>query len=99
CRFAQVSLLISIELLNIPSPTTLLPFRDARFSSLRFLTVVAAARSLRLLAATRSWATSGTIVRSEVRDLLARSPTGLAESSSLSLRTVHSPTVAPHLFC
>ena len=34
---AEVSLLISIELPNIPSPSTLLPFRDARFSSLRFL--------------------------------------------------------------
>lgn len=33
---AEASLLISIELPNIPSPTTLLPFRDARFSSLRF---------------------------------------------------------------
>ena len=34
---AEVSLLISIELPNIPSPSTLLPFRDARFTSLRFL--------------------------------------------------------------
>jgi hypothetical protein len=34
---AEVSLLISIELPGIPSPATLLPFRDARFISLRFL--------------------------------------------------------------
>lgn len=40
----------------------------------------------------------GRFMRSEVRVLLARSPTGLAESSSLSLRTAHSPLVAPHLF-
>jgi len=29
--------------------------------------------------------------------MLGRSPTGLAESSSLALRTVHSPQVALHL--
>lgn len=33
---AEVSLLISIELPNIPSPTTLLPFHDARFNTLPF---------------------------------------------------------------
>lgn len=33
---AEVSLLISIELLSIPSPTTLLPFHDARFNTLPF---------------------------------------------------------------
>jgi hypothetical protein len=36
CGTAEVSLLISIELLNIPPPDTLLPFRDARFNTLRF---------------------------------------------------------------
>jgi len=42
---------------------------------------------------------SGRCVMSGVRELLGRSPTGLAESSSLSLRTVHSPLVALHPFC
>jgi hypothetical protein len=41
----------------------------------------------------------GRFMRSEVRVLLVRSPTGLAESSSLSLRTAHSPPVALHLSC
>jgi hypothetical protein len=39
---AEVSLLISIELLNIPSPTTLLPFRLPRFSTSPLFTVQAA---------------------------------------------------------
>ena len=51
-----------------------------------------------VLAATRSWATSWIIVRSEVRELLGRSPTGLAESSSLSLRTARSIPDALHPF-
>jgi len=38
-------------------------------------------------------------VRSEVRDLQGRSPTGLAKSSSLALRTAHSSWVALHPFC
>ena len=100
CGTAEVSLLISIELPNIPSPTTLRPFRDARFSPRysfghrrRRRTIPAAG------AATRSWATSWIIVRSEVRELLGRSPTGLAESSSLSLRTARSIPDALHPFC
>ena len=36
CGTAEVSLFISIKLLNIPSPGTLLPFHDARFSTLQF---------------------------------------------------------------
>ena len=36
CGTAEVSLLISIELLNIPSPTTLLPFRSPQFDTLLF---------------------------------------------------------------
>ena len=41
----QISLLISIELLNIPSPTTLLPFHQPRFTTLpvSFFTVLVAA--------------------------------------------------------
>ena len=40
----QISLLISIELLNIPSPTTLLPFHQPRFTTLpvSFTVLVAA---------------------------------------------------------
>ena len=34
CGTAEASLLISIELLNIPSPTTLLPFRSPQFDTL-----------------------------------------------------------------
>jgi hypothetical protein len=33
-RLAEVSLLIAIELLNIPSPTTALPFRSPQFGTL-----------------------------------------------------------------
>ena len=40
---AEASLLISIELPNIPSPTTLLPFRSPRFDTLPFLFTVRAA--------------------------------------------------------
>ncbi len=40
---AEASLLISIELPNIPSLTTLLPFRSPRFNTLRFLVTVRAA--------------------------------------------------------
>jgi len=36
CDAAEVSLFISIELLNIPPPGTLLPFHDARFNTLQF---------------------------------------------------------------
>jgi hypothetical protein len=40
----QLSLLISIELLNIPSPTTLLPFHQPRFTTLPvYFTVLVAA--------------------------------------------------------
>lgn len=41
----------------------------------------------------------GRCVRSGVRELLGRSPRGLAESSLLALRTVRSPSVALHPFC
>ncbi len=96
---AEVSLLISIELLSIPSLTTLLPFRDARFPSLRFQSPsspphdpcgISRHPELGLIV---DWCA----VR--VRDLLGRSPTGLAKSSSLALRTAHSSLVALHPFC
>ena len=93
----QTSLLISIELLNIPSPITLLPFRHARFKTLPGSFIVAAATpttegySVELIRSS-----SSRCVRSKVRAMLAHSPTGLAESSSLTLRTVLSPQVALH---
>ncbi len=93
----QSSLLISIELLNIPSPITLLPFRHARFNTLPGPFIVAAATpttegySVELIRSS-----SSRCVRSKVRAMLAHSPTGLAESSSLTLRTVLSPQVALH---
>ena len=43
CGTAEVSLLISIELPNIPSPTTLLPFRSPRFDTLPSSVTVRAA--------------------------------------------------------
>ena len=42
CGTAEVSLLISIELPNIPSPTTLLPFRSPQFDTLPGLVTVRA---------------------------------------------------------
>ena len=94
----QISLLISIELLNIPSPTTLLPFRHARFSTLPVsFIVVAAAPAAKRCSAEQVRSSWGRGVRSKVRASLGHSPTGLAESSSLTLRTAHSPQVALHL--
>ena len=96
---AEVSLFISIELPNIPSPTTLLPFHDARFRTSRFgyrrrrRTILRCEPPLGVEPRLRCG------VRSEVRDLLDCSPTGLAESSSLSLRTARSSPVALHPFC
>ena len=93
----QTSLLISIELPNIPSPTTLLPFRHARFNTLpSSIIVAAAAPTAEGCSAELIRSSSGRCVRSKVRALLGHSPTGLAESSSLTLRTAHSPQVAPH---
>jgi len=42
CGTAEVSLLISIELPNIPFPTTLLPFRSPQFDTLPGLVTVRA---------------------------------------------------------
>ena len=94
----QTSLLISIELPNIPSPTTLLPFPHARFSTLpSSFIVVAAAPTAEGCSAELVRSSSGRGVRSRVRAMLGHSPTGLAEASSLTLRTAHSPQVALHL--
>ena len=99
CGTAEVSLLISIELPNIPSPTTLLPFRSPQFDTLPgSVTVRAVSPTVRPGGQTFP-SSLGRCVRSGVRELLGRSPTGLAESSSLSLRTIRSPSVALHPFC
>jgi len=93
----QTSLLISIELLNIPSLTTLLPFRHARLSTLPSSFIVAAAApTTEGDSVERTCSSSGRCVRSKVRALLGHSPTGLAKSSSLTLRTALSPQVASH---
>jgi len=93
----QTSLLISIELLNIPSQTTLLPFHHARFNTLpSSYIVVAAAPTTEGYSVELIRSSSGRCVRSKVRAMLGHSPTGLAKSSLLTLRTAHSPQVAPH---
>jgi hypothetical protein len=88
----RLSLLIAFELLTVPPPTTAAPFRRVRFVPLRH----------RLGWPRRSSGqTQGVgriaVTRSRVRHLRAVSPTGLAESSSLALRTGHSSQVALHL--
>ena len=60
CNAAEVSLLISTELLNIPSPGTLLPFHDARFCTVQFGHRRRRRTALRSHSATRSRASSGT---------------------------------------
>ena len=80
----QFSLLISFELLTIPSPTTLLPFRHARFHTLpRF---ESSSWLLHRPSAEGGLTWSGhhwaDCVQSRVRQFLGGSPTGLAESSS-----------------
>ena len=97
CGTAEVSLLISIELPNIPSPTTLLPFRSPQFATLPGSVTVRAVSPTVRSKADSPRVSSGRCVRSGVRELLGRSPTGLAESSSLALRTGHSSQVALHL--
>ena len=79
CGAAEASLLISIELLSIPSLTTLLPFRSPRFDTLLFDSPCEPPHCPAVSAAARSRASSGTSVRSGVRELLGRSPTGLAK--------------------
>ncbi|MBB3208607.1 hypothetical protein FHS27_004439 [Rhodopirellula rubra] len=81
---AEISLLLSIELPNIPSPTTASPFHHARFLTLpsSFIVVAAAPTARTVVGLTwigHRWADC---VQSRVRSLLGGSPTGLAESSS-----------------
>jgi len=87
----QISLLNSFDLLTIPSPTTTLPFRHGRFPTLRHR------RDLPRLSPGQTLRSKGSAVaRSRVRTSLGASPTGLAESSSLALRTGHSSQIALH---
>ena len=91
----QVSLLNTLELLTIPPPTTASPFRYSRFVTLRSpLQLVAPIVSRPLTGLRRP--SSDRRVRSRVHRMPGSSPTGLAEMSSLSLRTGHSSQVAPH---
>jgi len=99
CGAAEVSLLISIELPSIPSLITLLPFRSPQFDTLPGSVTVRAVSPTVRSERTDLGSSLGRCVRSGVRESLGRSPTGLAESSSLSLRTAHSPLVASHPFC
>jgi hypothetical protein len=87
----QISLLISFDLPTIPPPTTTLPFRHGRFDTLLHR------RDLpRLSPRQTTWAGGIAVARSRVRALLGASPTGLAESSSHTLRTGSSSQVALH---
>lgn len=88
----QFSLLISFDLPTIPPPTTISPFRHGRFHTLPHR------RGLPCLSPGQTSKVGGiAVARSRVRALPGASPTGLAESSSLSLRTGHSSQVALHL--
>ena len=78
---AEVSLLISIELPNIPPLTTLLPFRSPRFNTLRFrFTVRAASPTCGGHPPPGVGPRLGRSVMSGVRRSLGRSPTGLAKN-------------------
>ena len=99
CGAAEVSLLIAIELLDIPSPGTLLPFRSPRFETLPVSLPCEPPHSPADVTPPPGVGPRlGDRVRSGVRRMLASSPTGLAESSSLVLQTVLPPPVASHPF-
>jgi hypothetical protein len=88
----QFSLLISLDLPTIPPSTTLRPFRHARFHTLRHR------RGRPRLSPGEIHGIGGSPVAwSRVHPLREGSPTGLAESSSLALRTGRSSQVALHL--
>ena len=88
----QRPLLNSFELPTIPPLTTVLPFRYDRFDTLLHR------RSLpRLSPGQTCFSRRDRRHATRVRKLLGFSPTGLAKSSSLTLRTGRSPQVALHL--
>ena len=85
----QFSLLISFDLPTIPPPTTALPFRHGRFHTLHHR------RGLPCLSPGQTSKVGGiAVARSRVRASPGTSPTGLAESSSRTLRTGRSSQVA-----
>ena len=87
----QISLFISFDLPTIPSPTTASPFLHGRFGTLLHR------RELPCLSPGQTFQVGGiAVARSRVRTFLGASPTGLAESSSLMLRTGRSSQVALH---
>jgi len=87
----QFSLLISFDLPTIPPPTTALPFRHGRFRTLHHR------RDLPRLSPGQTSKVGGiAVARSRVRTSPGASPTGLAESSSHTLRTGRSSQVALH---
>jgi len=88
----QFSLLIAFDLPTIPSPTTALPFRHSRFVTLHHR-----CDCPRLSSGQTSGVGRSAVARIRVRTLIGASPTGLAESSSLLLRTGRSSQVAFHL--
>ena len=88
----RLSLLIASELLTVPPPTTAVPFRRVRFIPLQYRLGWPRRSSGQTPRVGRN-----AVTRSRVRPFLGVSPTGLAESSSLALRTGHSPQVALHL--
>ena len=93
------SLFISIkpELSHLEAPYC--HFTTLGLTCYVLITVVAAAPPCVVIPPPGVGSHLGRIVRSGVRALLGRSPTGLAESSSLVLRTVLSSLVALHLSC
>jgi hypothetical protein len=87
----QFSLFTSLDLPTIPPPTTTLPFRHGRFHTLLHR------RDLPCLSPGQTSQVGGiAVTRSRVRASLGASPTGLAESSSQTLRTGRSSQVALH---
>jgi len=85
----QFSLLISFDLPTIPPPTTALPFRHSRFRTLHHR------RGLPRLSPGQTSKVEGiAVTRSRVRASAGASPTGLAESSSHTLRTGRSVSTA-----
>ena len=84
CGAGEVSLLKSIELLNIPSPGTLLPFHNARFHMVRSGHRRCRRTALRNLPPPGVGSRLGRVVRSGVRALLGRSPDRLGRITVFS---------------
>jgi hypothetical protein len=98
-RAVEVSLLISIELPNIPSPNTLLPFRDARFNRYGLFSPSSPPRDP--CGRSRHPELGRVVDPCMVRgSRVARTlPDRLGRSEFILLRTVRSIPDAPHPFC